>query len=256
MTDVPTLSVIIRSHNAKERIEECILSVYTRQIVRPDRIFVCDDHSTDGTWELLQALYGADTCVILLRNETNHGPGYTMRRLIMACDTDYYMLIDDDDTWIRTDVIERVRHDILANDFPDKIYYRANDVCNWRLHSIFAYKTKRMQELTYFSLWCNDDDYTLQTLGPDFRETIFDDYVFQCPYVGHGISRLRPTPVYRYIHQICKNIYLGKVGLAGQMYRQFPYLDDCTPQDRAIYDELTAYFRPLAHYGQNKHDEG
>lgn len=247
MANNPTLGVLIRSHNALDLIDSCIDSVSSQQELWPDKIFICDDCSTDGTWEHLQSRYGDDSRFVLLHNDPNHGPGYTMRRLIMTCDTDYYMLTDDDDTWIRTDVVSRVKRDIVANDFPDKIYYRANDVCNWRLHSIFAYKTRRMQELTYFSLWCNDDDYTLQTLGPDFKEAIFDDYVFQCPYVGHGISRLHPSLTYRYIHQICKNIYLGNIELAERMYRQCPYLKECSPQDRVIYDELTDYFVKLKH---------
>jgi len=242
MANYPTLAVLIRSHNAIGRIDSCIASVHSKQILQPDKIYVCDDCSTDGTWAFLQSQYGNDKHFVLLRNDSNHGPGYTMRRLIKSCDTDYYMLIDDDDTWIRSDVVERVKLDIVSHDFPDKIYYRANDVCNWRLHTIFAYKTKRMQELAYFSLWCNDDDYTLQTLGPDFKETILDDYVFQCTYVGHGISRLRPSAIYRYLHQICKNIYLGNMELAALMYQQFPYLNECSAQDRVIYDELTDYF--------------
>lgn len=243
MNKNPSLSVLVRSHNAIDRIITCVDSVYTQQILPPDKIFICDDYSTDGTWELLQSRYSGDNRVILLRNECNYGPGYTMKHVIMACDTDYYMLIDDDDIWSATTVVERVKHDIVTNDFPDKIYYRANDVCNWRLHSIFAYKTKRMQHLTYFSLWCNDDDYTLQTLGPSFREVIYDDYVFIPPYVGHGISRLRPSRAYRYIHMICKNIYMGKPELAKQMYNHFPFIEECNEQDRVIYDELTEYFK-------------
>ena len=245
MVTNPTLSVLIRSYNALERIDTCIRSVYTQQILPPDKIYICDDYSIDGTWELLQSLYGKDERVVLLRNDYNRGPGYTMKRAIMACNTDYYMLIDDDDIWNATDVIQRVKRDIVSNDFPDKIYYRANDVCNWRLHSIFAYKTKKMQQLTYFSLWCNDDDYTLQTLRPSFVEVIYDDYIFIPPYVGHGISRLHPSRVYRYLQLICKNIYLGKIQLAAQMYKQFPFLDECTEQDKTIYDELTQYFNKL-----------
>ena len=245
MTKSTTLSVLVRTHNAIDRIDRCLNSIYTLQSNKPDKIYICEDCSTDGTWEYLQSQYGSDERVILLRNDINKGPGYTMERLIMSCDTDYYMLSDDDDYWIRDDVVKRVKQDILTHDFPDKIYYRANDVCNWRLHSIFAYKTKKMQQLTYFSLWCNDDDYTLQTLGPEFKEVILDDYIFQCPYVGHGVSRIQPSKVYRYIHMICKNIYLGKVELAAQMYHQFPYIKECTTQDRIIYDELTEYFANL-----------
>ena len=106
-----------------------------------------------------------------------------------------------------------------------------------------------MQELAYFSLWCNDDDYTLQTLGPDFKETILDYYVFQCTYVGHGISRLRPSAIYRYLHQICKNIYLGNMELAARMYLQFPYLNECSAQDRVIYDEFLHPFGLVSENG-------
>lgn len=243
MKDSPTVSVLIRTHNTINRVETCVASIYTQQVEKPDKIFICDDYSTDGTWKFLQSLYGQDDHVVLLRNKENYGPGYTMKRLIMSCDTEYYMLIDDDDTWVRDDVMRRVKHDLVQYDMPDKIYYRANDVCNWRLHSIFVYKTNRMQKLTYFSLWCNDDDYTLQTLGSDFREVILDDYIFQCPYVGHGVSRLQPSRAYRYIHMICKNIYMGKVDMAKQMYQQLPYLNECSAQDMVVYDELTDYFK-------------
>ncbi len=242
MSDYPSISVLIRSHNALTRIDKCITSVYAQQVVPPDRIFICDDCSSDGTWEFLLYKYGLDKRVVLLRNNINYGPGYTMRRLIMACNTHFYMLIDDDDTWIRADVIVRVKHDIFAYNSPDKIYYRANDVCNWRLHTIFLYKTVKMQELTYFSLWKNDDDYTLQTLGSNFNETILDDYVFQCPYIGHSVSRLQPSSIYRYLHMICKNIYLGRIKLATQLYQQFVHRDECSVQERVIYDELTAFF--------------
>ena len=46
---------------------------------------------------------------------------------------------------------------------------------------------------------------------------------------------------------ICKNIYLGKVELAAQMYQQFPYIKECSAQDKVIYDELTDYFVKLKH---------
>lgn len=233
--------MLIRSHNAVERIESCISSVYGRQAVKPDKLFICDDCSTDGTWELLLDKYGSDPNVKLLRNDSNYGPGHTLRRLIMSCDTDYYMLIDDDDTWISSDVIMRVKNDLIKYNLPDKIYYRANDACNWRLHTVFVYKTDKMQRLNYFSLWCNDDDYTLQTLGPDFREAIIDDYVFQCPYVGHGVSRMRPARAYRLLQRICKAVYLSKEDLARQAFEQFPFIHECTPQDLVIYRELTDF---------------
>lgn len=242
MKKEPTLAVLIRSHNARERICHCVDTIYTNQMIKPDKIYICDDCSNDGTWELLQEKYQNNNVFVLIRNDTNVGPGATMKRAIMACSTEYYMLIDDDDIWNRNDVIQHVKADLVSTEYPDKIYYRANDVCNWRLHSIFAYKTRRMQELTYFSLWCNDDDYTLQTLNPSFREVIFDDYIFIPPYVGHGISRLRPTIVYRYIHKICKNIYIGNLNLAYDMYAKFPFYNECSPQDIVIMQELKNYF--------------
>ena len=240
-----TLAVLIRTYNAIKSIDKCVETVYLQQEMYPDKIFICDDYSTDGTWEHLVSLYGNDSRIVLMRNDSNHGPGYTMKRLIMTCDTDYYMLIDDDDYWIRTDVIERVKNDIVVNGLPDKIYYKANDVCDWRLHFVFTYKTLRMQCLIYFSLWSNDDDYTLQTLEPSFKETIDDNYIFMCPYIGKGISRIIPSISYRYIHAMCKFIYMGNVAAAAHMYIRFPYINECTEQDFIILDEITEYFRKI-----------
>lgn len=245
MNNSISLSILIRTHNAIGRIGRCIDSVFALQSSKPDIMYICDDCSTDGTWEYLLSKYALNKGVVLLRNETNHGPGYTMRRLIMACATDYYMLIDDDDYWIKTDVIDHVKNDLIINHLPDKIYYRANDILDWRLHFIFAYKTTCMQRLTYFSLWSHDDDYTLQTLGPDFNEIILDNYIFICPYVGHGVSRIRPSIIYKYLHMICKKIYSGKIEAAKQMYTQFHPSKECSTQELVIYKELTEFFNKI-----------
>ena len=239
---VPTFSVLIRTHNAIDRIPMCVDSVYFNQCMYPDKIFICDDYSTDGTWEHLVSLYGNDSRIALMRNDSNHGPGYTMKRLVMTCDTDYYMLIDDDDYWIRNDVIERVKTDVLSNSCPDKLYYKANDIFNCRLHVAFAYKTEKMRQLIYFSLWRHDDDYTLQTLGDNFSEIIIDNYEFYCQYIPHTVSQLSQSAPYRYLHTICKNIYLNRIEKAKFLFDGFPYMSKCEKKELVIYDELSAFF--------------
>lgn len=237
----PTISVLIRAHNAINRITTCINSVYYNQSVYPDKIFICDDCSSDGTFEYLSSNYKDDR-VCLLHNDTHKGPGYSLKRLIYTCDTDYYLIIDDDDYWIRTDVIQVVRNDIVTNGYPDDLYYRSNDAYRCRLHVVFAYRTAKMQQLIYFSLWQHDDDYTLQILNDNFRETIIDGYVFYCPYVPHSLSRLPRSAAYTYLHRICKDIYLNNIGCALFQFNKFPFFNNCLSFELVIYNELAVFF--------------
>ena len=51
--DRPRISVLIFSYNFRKYIAECIESVLA-QTLKPFEIIICDDHSTDTSWEIIQ----------------------------------------------------------------------------------------------------------------------------------------------------------------------------------------------------------
>jgi len=49
----PKISVVVFSYNFEKYIGECIQSL-VNQTLKPYEIIVCDDHSTDGSWDIIQ----------------------------------------------------------------------------------------------------------------------------------------------------------------------------------------------------------
>jgi len=69
----PRVSVLIPCYNREAHIRQCVTSV-TSQSFRDLEIVICDNASTDRTYEILEELASQDSRIHLLRNETNLGP--------------------------------------------------------------------------------------------------------------------------------------------------------------------------------------
>lgn len=65
-----------------------------------DELVVCDDGSTDGTWEHLTAVAAGDSRVRLLRHETNRGLPATVQDALQATRGGVVFLADQDDVWL------------------------------------------------------------------------------------------------------------------------------------------------------------
>lgn len=68
----------------------------------PDEVILVDDHSPDGTFEILQALVAAHPelaggRVVLLQNDRNMGQAATLNRAIARASSDLVMILNDDD---------------------------------------------------------------------------------------------------------------------------------------------------------------
>jgi len=106
----PSLSVALASRNGAPFIEQQLRSIFT-QIVRPDQIVVSDDASTDGTIDIVEAVFaefshlGVRTTI--LRNAQPLGVRANFEQAMLACTSDLIALCDQDDVWERSR-IERV----------------------------------------------------------------------------------------------------------------------------------------------------
>lgn len=93
------VSVIIPCYNVENTIERCLESVIN-QTYPVYEIICVEDHSTDGTLEILQKYQGIR---LIIHNE-NMGLGITRGDGIKAANGDYIYCIDSDD-WIEPDAI-------------------------------------------------------------------------------------------------------------------------------------------------------
>jgi len=100
------VSIIIPTHNRKERLERAVNSVLD-QTWRPIEIVVVDDASDDDTPEYLESLQNEHNSVLIIRNETSRGAAVSRNIAISHANGEFITGLDDDDYW-RPTRIERL----------------------------------------------------------------------------------------------------------------------------------------------------
>lgn len=92
------ISVAMTTYNGAKYLEEQLDSIL-RQTISNIEIVVCDDCSTDNTWDILQRYAQRDSRFRIYRNEQNLGVVRNFERAINMCSGDYIALSDQDDIW-------------------------------------------------------------------------------------------------------------------------------------------------------------
>ena len=94
------IDVILPTYNGVAFLREQVVSIY-QQTLRPRKLIIRDDGSTDGTKQLLQSLkqqYG--TWLVLLPFTSNLGCVGNVNILLKHTDAPYVALSDQDDIWL------------------------------------------------------------------------------------------------------------------------------------------------------------
>ena len=95
------ISIIVPVYHAENYIEETVKSVLAQ--TREDwELLLVDDCSTDGTWQILQKLQGADERgrIRIFRQETNQGAARARNRGLAEAKGRYIAYLDADDLWL------------------------------------------------------------------------------------------------------------------------------------------------------------
>jgi glycosyltransferase involved in cell wall biosynthesis len=99
MHDIPKISVVLTSFNGAKFIEQQLNSILNQTLL-PDEIIVCDDGSTDGTIQILQAFNLKHNITILL-NPSQLGVLQNFKTAVaLAKPANYIALCDQDDIWL------------------------------------------------------------------------------------------------------------------------------------------------------------
>lgn len=88
-------TAVIPAFNAEDTIGEAIRSILS-QTVRPDRIVVVDDGSTDNTGEVAQGL----SAIVHVIHQENAGVGSATTAGLAVVDTPLVATLDADDLWL------------------------------------------------------------------------------------------------------------------------------------------------------------
>lgn len=120
------LSVLIPVYNREDTIVRAIQSIPKRDDIQ---IIVCDDGSTDRTLiEIESLILYEDYNIMLLKNETNKGVGYTMNKLYDNADGEYVVPLGSDDYFYKGQ-LEKFMKEL---DGADMIYFDMMNDSNFR----------------------------------------------------------------------------------------------------------------------------
>ena len=118
-----TVSVIIPAYSSVACLPQTLASV-AAQTLKPLEILVCDDGSTDGTWEYLQGLGKAFKGIPLrVFRQKNAGAGAARNRCLVESQGELVAFLDADDSWLprklerSVEVLTKGNYTFVAHDF-------------------------------------------------------------------------------------------------------------------------------------------
>lgn len=92
----PTISAIMGAYNCARTLPEAIAAIQ-HQTVSDWEFIICDDGSSDETWQVASEFQRNDERIVLLRNEKNLGLNATLNKCLAAASGYYIARMDGDD---------------------------------------------------------------------------------------------------------------------------------------------------------------
>src|SRR4051812_22980281 len=90
----PCLTVVVPVYNEVHTIQQIIAHVAAQRPVQ--ELIIVDDHSTDGTWEVLTTRFSGERKIRLFRHDTNQGKGAALRTGFKEAGSNYVIIQDAD----------------------------------------------------------------------------------------------------------------------------------------------------------------
>ena len=92
----PKISILMGIYNCADTLEQAVASIQSQTYTNWELI-LCEDGSSDNTYEVAQALAAKDTRIALLRNDKNLGLNATLNRCLASATGEYIARMDGDD---------------------------------------------------------------------------------------------------------------------------------------------------------------
>lgn len=97
----PKISVLMGIYNCADTLKQAVGSIQA-QTYTDWQLILCDDGSTDDTYEVACNLAKNNNQIIILKNERNLGLNYTLNRCLEYADGEYIARMDGDDESLPT----------------------------------------------------------------------------------------------------------------------------------------------------------
>src|SRR5271154_6617536 len=117
-----SLSVLVPVYNERYLVETSLrrLLALRDDIIHSMEVIVVDDCSSDGSWEILQAIAAEDERVVLLRHERNMGKGAALRTALEQATGDISIVHDADLEYNPADIPSLLRP--FATEAADAVF--------------------------------------------------------------------------------------------------------------------------------------
>lgn len=92
------ISVLVPVYNERHLVEGCLRRLLSlrHELIAGMEVIVADDHSSDGTWEVLQRVAGEDSRLVLCRHDHNRGKGAAIRTALQLARGEISIIQDAD----------------------------------------------------------------------------------------------------------------------------------------------------------------
>lgn len=115
-TELGKISILMSIYNGEKTMDKAIESILN-QTYSYFEFIICDDCSTDNTWEKLVQMKQFDDRILLLRNQTNLGLAASLNRCLSVSSGDYIARQDADD-FSFPDRLEKTLNFLLLQKVP------------------------------------------------------------------------------------------------------------------------------------------
>ena len=94
------ISIAMATYNGALYVQKQLDSILN-QTIRDFELIICDDYSTDNTWDVLQENANRDNRIHCYRNESNLGFKKNFEKAMCLCSGEFIALSDQDDIWLQ-----------------------------------------------------------------------------------------------------------------------------------------------------------
>ncbi|WP_225206065.1 glycosyltransferase [Novosphingobium huizhouense] len=99
----PLVSVVLLTYNHARFIAQAIESVLMQEAPFAFELIVTDDHSTDGTWDIVERFAAEHPTIVPIRSAQNLNTNEVTTRAIAKARGEFVAFLDGDDYWTRPD---------------------------------------------------------------------------------------------------------------------------------------------------------
>jgi dolichyl-phosphate beta-glucosyltransferase len=212
MNEAPFLTVIVPSYNEEKNIRSVLSEVsgYLDKRGLAYEVIVVDDGSSDRTFEYASGSASLFKNFQVLRNESNKGKGYSVRRAMLQSKGEYALFMDADNS---TSIYEfdkflpclKSGYDIViaSRRLKDSMVEESQPLLRAKMGQFYIFLSKTILKLGFSDFNCGFKAYNMGSARPLFESQKMDDWSFDVELLFLANKRglkVKEVPV-RWVHK-------------------------------------------------------